>query len=184
MERRNKVQLLVFSLIAILVALFVIWKVEAISGYIGSFVLSYGYPAILIVVFIIEILEQPIGPEVPGLFAIGFGLNVYLILFITLLGSFVGSFFSLYVGRVLLSRRINKSCSTDKYRNYCLFFEKYGNLSLLVAALTPVPFVFFCWLSGAFNMSLKSFIAYGVLPRMVRLVVVLGGAGLVLSGVF
>jgi membrane protein YqaA with SNARE-associated domain len=44
---------------------------------------------------------------------------------------------------------------------------------LLVAAISPIPYVFFVWMSGAFGMKLRDFFYFGAIPRTLRILVVL-----------
>jgi membrane protein YqaA with SNARE-associated domain len=114
-------------------------------------------------------LEQPIWPEVPAIFSIYFGLNPGIVIGLTFLGSAIGSLLSFYIGRRFLTYRIASFCSIKKHQNLCNLFSKYGRLELLIAAITPVPFVSSCWLAGAFKIETKDFFLFGIFPRLLRI---------------
>src|SRR3989339_450343 len=125
---------------------------ERIEHFIEEKIKDGGYFFVFFFSFLMDVLDQPIGPEVPGI---------------------IGSLFSFSFGKYVLSSKIELLCKSKKYNKYCKTFKQYGNISLLIASLTPVPYVLFCWLSGAFKMKLINFFIYGIIPRTIRIFLVL-----------
>ncbi len=166
---RKKIELVLFWVVILVLALLVFNNLDLIKEEIGHLIISFGYPAVLVLAGLADALEQPIGPEVPGVLAILFGLNPFIVLSLAFLGSIVGSLTSLYVGRRFLTSRIANICSREKHINLCKMFHKHGKWVLAVAAISPIPYVTTCWLSGAFRMSLKDFVLFGIFPRLIRL---------------
>jgi membrane protein YqaA with SNARE-associated domain len=170
---RKKIELIIFWVIVLVLAFLIFKNIEFIKDKIGYLILLFGYPAVLVLAGLADALEQPIGPEVPGVLAILFGLNPFIVLLLAFLGSTVGSLTSLYVGKRFLTSRIVSFCSTKEHLNLCKMFHKYGRVILTVAAISPLPYVTTCWLSGAFQMHLKDFFLFGIFPRLLRLSFVL-----------
>ena len=173
MVKKKKIALVVFSIVAIIIAIIVIHNFKAISAFINHNIGVYGYPFVFASAFVTDLIFQPIGPEVPAVFALVFGLNKFLIFFLVILGSFLASMIDYYIGKRFLSNKILVYCSLKSRIKYCKLFDDYGKWSLLIAAISPVPYVVFCWLSGAFDMPLKDYATYGLLPRAIRIFILL-----------
>lgn len=167
--KKHLIGLIVFLLVMTTFFIFILLNIDYFDSVVREAVLKYGLIAIFFFCGAAEMLEQPIGPEVIASIGVLFGLDIFIVFIVAVLGSLVGSFASYQIGKNFLRDSISNSCSVGKYGKYCKFFSKWGNLSLLVASLTPIPYVFFLWLAGAFNMKLKNFLVFGVLPRALRI---------------
>lgn len=169
MNREDK--LFWFLLIAIIAVLIVIITLnyESINSFIEVNVQDYGYPAIFIFSFLCDIVDQPIVPEVPAVLGIGYGLDVLNVFLVAVAGISIIGFINFSIGRRIFRKKIKELCKIDKYANYCKLFYKYGKLSLLLAALTPLPYVTFVWLSGAFDMKFRTFFIFGMMAKALRL---------------
>lgn len=173
MERQNRIFWVVFLLWIIVLLLIVVTNFQFFKELIGEKVEEFGLSAIFVFSIILEMILQPFSPDVPASIGVLLGINILFVFFAEVFGSFIGSLISFYLGRKVLSEKVVQSCSLKKYNNYCDWFKRYGKLALFVAALTPLPWVFFVWLSGAFHMKLKSFLLFGFLPRIGRFAFVL-----------
>ena len=173
MKKKNKIFLLIFLLIV--VALFVLFAVnyQFLKPIVEDKIVTYGYPAIFVFSLLADSLEQPFGPEIPASLGVIFGLNIFYVFIASVIGSFIGSFVSFYFGRNFLHEKFQQACVLTEHKNHCRLFQKYGKLSLFIAAVSPIPYVFFCWLSGAFYMKASTFFFYGLIPRALRIGVVL-----------
>ena len=126
----------------------------------------YGYVAIFFITLIVESLAQPIGPEIPLVSGKILGLNMAYTAIITIIGSVLASFINFKIGKIF-QERVSKS---EKYIKFIEWYKRHGKYGLLVAALGPVPYVPFCWFSGAFGLSIKKFLFFGLFPRILRIV--------------
>ncbi|MBR9676411.1 DedA family protein [Candidatus Woesearchaeota archaeon] len=134
-----------------------------ITGLIGD----YGLLAIFFVVLIIELTPQPLGPEVALLAGAFTNISPLLIIPVVLLASYIGSFIDYYIGKFSQKLILN----TKNYKKACAAYKKYGVIGLFIASIGPVPYVPFCWLSGSFNLPIKKFVYYGLLPRSIRIII-------------
>ncbi|HIG94615.1 MAG: hypothetical protein QT05_C0018G0004 [archaeon GW2011_AR13] len=146
---------------------------ERIENFIEEKIKDGGYFFVFFFSFLMDVLDQPIGPEVPGIIGVLFNLDYLIVFLFCAIGSLIGSLFSFSFGKYVLSSKIGILCKSKKYNKHCKTFKRYGNISLLIASLTPVPYVLFCWLSGAFKMKLINFFIYGIIPRTIRIFLVL-----------
>jgi len=167
-KNRNKIILISFVLIMVGIALLITFNLDYFEGMISSFVQKYGLVAIFIFIFILDMLFQPIGPEVPVLIGVLFGLNVFLVILFSIIASGIASFINFYVGKGYLFSKLRQSGYED-YSRHLRFFKKYGKWGVFVASIGPVPWVPFCWMAGSFKMKLRQFVFYGVIPRFLRI---------------
>jgi membrane protein YqaA with SNARE-associated domain len=164
--KNNRYLWIVAALILILIVI-VSLNSGSIREFIAAQIQEYGLAGVLIFSFIADLLDQPIGPEVPAGIALVFGLNFWYVFVFTLIGSYTASFLNFYFAEKFLSKRV--SCDNKKYSKYCRTFRKYGSLSLFLSAVSPVPWVMFVWISGSFKMRLWKFVVFGIIPRTFRI---------------
>lgn len=170
MNKQNQIFWVVFFMIFVVLFLLISINLDFFHSIISRGVLKYGYPAIFLLTFVIDLFESPINTDLPAIIATALGLNVLLVYIFATIGDFLGIFTSFYVGKKYLSHKIRNSCSTNiKYQKYCKFFYKYGPIALLVAMITPLPNVLFVWLAGSFHMKKTTFFVFGYLPSMLRM---------------
>jgi membrane protein YqaA with SNARE-associated domain len=127
----------------------------------------YGYLAMFLIVGAVELLPQPLGPEVAFLASNVLKLNVYTTLMVAITASMISSHIDFYIGKQFYS----KVCRSKNCEKYLKLYKKYGRFALLISALGPLPYVLFCWISGAFGMTYKRFFFYALIPRIIRITV-------------
>lgn len=179
MKRKNITFLLVFLLVIVLLALLVAYNFDYLSNLVKENIGIYGYPAIFVFSFLSDSFDQPIGPEAVAGVSVLFGLSPLLIFFVAVAGSWSVLVIHLYIGRRFFAKKLRDACSLRSGDTICNLFKKYGKLEIMIAALTPVPFVSSCWAAGAFGMKLRDFFVFGMLPRALRIGVIL----LIVSGI-
>jgi len=172
-KKRNKIILITFLIIVLVIALIFSIESSELKNMIQIYVLKYGLVGIILLTFILEMLWQPIGPEVPITFGILFGLNAVNVFIFTLAGSYLASLANYYLGKRYLSRKILLSLETEDRSKYRDLFKKYGKWAVFLAAIGPVPWVPFCWLAGSFKMKFKRFFIWGLFPRTLRILAVI-----------
>ena len=178
----KKKKAILFIVVVLLIVIVIAWwanfNSDYLEGLIESSVQKYGLFGILVFAILADVLVQPIGPEVPALVGILFNLNIFGILISTILGSIIGSVISFYIGKKYFSDKVRDISKIDKKKSAKVLemFKKYGKWGLVLAAVTPVPWVAFCWIVGSFKMKKRIFVFYGLIPRGIRIVVVILGA--------
>jgi len=169
MERKDKIFLIIFLLIVVILILIITLNLDFFYNFMDNNIEIYGYPAVFVFSFLSDIIDQPIGPEVPASVGAVFGLDPLYTFLLAVAGSSLISLINFYIGKRYLSEKLERVCKTKSYINYCRLFYKYGPVALLLAALTPVPYVFTIWLSGSFKMKLRNFFVFGLLARALRI---------------
>jgi len=172
MKTRNKVVIYFIVIILIVIFALAFSNLAFLKQYVSGYLSSYGYLAVFVLSFLSDIIDQPVGPDTIGSLGIGLGLNPYFVFILAILGSWAINVINFYIGRKYISRKISTYCETGEYGNYCKFFHKYGKLSFLFSALF-FPYIIMIWISGAFHMKFRDFFLYGMLPRAIRIGLVL-----------
>ncbi len=168
----NKKKVIIYALIAMLVVMVVGSLAVALfysrieNGIIGLIRVG-GYTSILVVALIADLLVQPVGPDVPQVFGIIAGLNPFFCFLMAAAGTFAASLISYNLGKYVGEAGMERTYS-KQYQKWKQLFEKHGKMSLLIGAITPIPYVPFCWFSGIFRMKIIDFVIFGILPRVLR----------------
>ena len=153
---RRRAIFLSISLVVIISAifLFVIFQYSQVESSIRHYITAYGF----------------IGPELPLLAGIASGLDVIGVAVFTILGSSLASFLSYYLGRKYGDYGFRKIYGDKLYYKWRERYLKRSELVLALAALTPVPFVLICWISGIFRMKFLYFVFFGTVMRAAKIV--------------
>ncbi|HLC99079.1 MAG TPA: VTT domain-containing protein [Candidatus Nanoarchaeia archaeon] len=169
---RRRAIFLSISLVVIISAifLFVIFQYSQVESSIRHYITAYGFIAIFVIAFFLDAIEQPIGPELPLLAGIASGLDVIGVAVFTILGSSLASFLSYYLGRKYGDYGFRKIYGDKLYYKWRERYLKRSELVLALAALTPVPFVLICWISGIFRMKFLYFVFFGTVVRAAKIV--------------
>ncbi len=169
---KSKIFIAVLFLIVIGILLLVLFNLDYFNEVVEDYVKKYGLIGILVLSFFADLLEQPIGPEVSASLGVLFGLNIVLVLVFSIVGSYGGSLINYFIGKKYLSFEVKQALDSGDYKRWYKLFYKYGKLALVLAAISPIPWVAFCWLAGSFKMKIRQFVLYGLIPRAARILTV------------
>jgi len=169
-KRIMKIFSIAITTIVVLIFLFVAISFSTFKTEILSAVKTYGYGAIFLVSLLLDILFQPFAPDVPLIGGILSGLNIYIVLLCVLAGSYTASILGYLIGNLYGEVGIKKVYGETRYNKWKKQYAKYGKRILLLAALTPVPYTPFCWISGIFKLKKTYFIIYAILARTIRFI--------------
>ena len=171
-KERSKLVLVIFLMVIIVALVLVSLNLVALKNFIQGAVEKYEFSGIFVFSILADLLEQPIGPEVPASIGALFGLNVVLVLVFSIAGSYIGSTINFYIGKGYLFHNVKDFLGHGEYKRYSKMFEKHRGFALALAAISPIPWVTFCWLAGAFEMKFRQFFIYGLIPRAFRISVI------------
>ena len=87
---------------------------------------------------------------------------------VTIIGTIIASILNYMIGRSFYDH----VCRDGRCDRYVSLYHKHGRYGLMLAALGPIPYVPFCWFSGAFGMKPRRFLYFGIIPRIIRIAVV------------
>lgn len=154
----------------ILLFSYVLLKYRTFEVEIQEVIQNYGYGGIIVVSFILDILIIPLAPDIALIFGILGGLPWYVVLGAVLIGSTLASVTGYYLGMLYGKHGLIRMYGTVKYLKWSAQFEQHGKWLMVLGATTPVPYV--PMLGGVFNLTLKEFILYAIIPRTLRYIMV------------
>jgi membrane protein YqaA with SNARE-associated domain len=167
MDRSNLIKRM-SMLVAIAAVLFLvgIFFLKYLKSEIFLWMSTYGYGALFIIVLLVDMLPQPIGPEIAFINGRILELNVWAVMVLALVASTGASFLDYFIGKAFSPQ---ENYQGKRWKKYSGYYHKYGVYALLVSAMGPVPYVPFCWLSGSFNLPLRKFLLFAIVPRAIRI---------------
>lgn len=121
---------------------------------------------LFLVIFLIEFIPQPIGPELFFISASILNYNYFMAIFLT----FIATSISTYIHYRLGESFYDYICKNGRCDKHVAKFNKYGKYALFVSAIGPIPYVPLCWISGSINMERKTFWLYGLISRFLRII--------------
>lgn len=133
----------------------------------------YGAIALLITGFIVDTIGGPLGPEVPVIGGLLAGIKIPIVAYMTGLGSLIGSLLTYLVGYGFGEYGASAYISEEKYKRWRRVFIRYRRITLLLGALTPVPYVTVCVIAGVFRVRLWEFILFAIGGRVLRIITAL-----------
>lgn len=170
-RERLKVKFAVFLFVIVLIFFGVLLFAAKLNDLLQGAILIYGLLAVFIIAFLSDMLMQPIGPDVPLVLGILAGMGLIEVTAAAILASSLATILGYYLGLKLGAEGFKKFYGEKRYRKLIKRYNKY-NLIVPIAALTPVPYVPVCWLSGIFKMNLKRFLSFALISRAIRLIIV------------
>lgn len=123
--------------------------------------------------YILDLLVQPVGPDLILIFGVFGGINPLLVLIIVLLGSYLSLFTSYHIGKQIGGAGIEKIVGTKTYQK----IEEsphYGKWILFLGSISPIPYV--PYLAGMWRLKLKEVLLIVLIPRTIRFIIVWGFA--------
>jgi len=170
LSKKIKICSLVFSLLVLGLLIYSIFNYSFLKNQINenlnSQVVKYGYVAVFVLAFLLEISPQPFASAiVPFTNGLVLGLSYNYLLIYTLLAvvtsSFIAYLLGIYFGKGLTIKLVGE----ENYDKYHEIFKKYGKFGMALIAITPLPY--FPIIAGLFKMDFFDFIFYAVIPRVV-----------------
>lgn len=161
------------SVLTLLISFFVVMALgyflhEPVAFYATQALALLGPLGIFLGVLGADAFGLPIPPSTYLFAAVASGAPALMVLTIagaaSLLGGSIAYFLGPYIGRLPILRGILERFRPRGER----LFRRWGSWTILVAALTPLPFAPFCWLAGIYKMPFKSFFSAAVVraPRL------------------
>jgi len=131
---------------------------------------TYGYLAVSVFAFILEITPQPFASAlIPYSNGLILGLGFIPLLTITIISVISASLVAYAIGIKYGKTITIKLVGEENYEKSYETFKKYGKPGMALLALTPIPY--FPILGGIFKMSLKEFLIFAVFPRIIHFLI-------------
>ena len=141
-----------------------------INESLGVQVQKYGYIAVFILAFILEISPQPFASAiVPYTNRLVLGLDFKILLTTTIIAVILSSITAYIIGIKYGKRLTVKFVGEENFEKSYNTFQKYGKPGMAVLALTPLPY--FPILGGVFKMNFKDFLLFAIIPRIIHFLI-------------
>jgi undecaprenyl-diphosphatase len=136
----------------------------------GRGIITYGYIGLFFLTIFFEFIPQLISPFFSLIVGIIVGLNADFVILLTILGSAIGSILGFLFGRKWGKSSLYAFLNSEKITKSINFWKKYGKFYVFLSAISPLPY----WpiVFGAFDMNKREFILFGMIPRILGLLIV------------
>lgn len=121
--------------------------------------------------FLGSIFFLPIPAEATIIQYINLDYNLFLLIIISTVGGVLALLFNYFFG-MLLGKRILKYFLKDNYEKMKGWVEKYGAIFLLIGAIFPSPLEMVCLIYGGVKYSIKKFIIYTTIGRILKVLMI------------
>jgi len=144
-----------------------------LEGQVAFLAQKYGPLGIFVTSLIADMFMQPIGPDIPLIGGIIGGINKYFSLLAATMGSIIASLIGYTLGYFYGEYGFKKIYGEKRFKKWEQTYSKWGPIGVSIAAISPVPYVPFCWISGIFRLQLWKFIIFAFIPRIARFYVIM-----------
>ena len=128
---------------------------ESLVDFSRRFVNQYGILALFFSFFITAISPFPLPDHAASAFALIGGMNFWINVGVSTLGSVLGAVIAYFLGRILKKTNLFKIIMRKYEIQTSKLVHKYGIKSLVIVALTPLPDSPLSWMSGTLDISFK-----------------------------
>jgi membrane protein YqaA with SNARE-associated domain len=136
---------------------------------INPLIQNYGIFGIISLSFFVDLLVQPIGPDLILIVGVFSNFNPYILLISVLIGSYLAIIASYYIGKHIGSAGIEKIVGHKMFKKI-ENSPHYGKWILFLGAISPIPYV--PYLAGVWKLNLKEVIIIILIPRTIRFIIV------------
>ena len=169
--RRKIVRIIGYILLAVLFVLFsyAFLNYQTIRIEFYHEIQKYGWVGLLVGAFLMDVIAGPIGPEIPVIGGLLAGIKIPTIIYMTVLGSTIASFLIYSIGYFFGEYGALHYVSPRKYKYYKKIFNRHRRITMVLGALTPVPYVIVCLIAGVFRVKPSEFTTFAISARIVRI---------------
>lgn len=174
----NLTKLIIYTLISVLVltAVFVFIGIEykeAIESKGKELVESHGVLALWGSFYITAVAFIPLPDHALSVFAWMGGMNFWVDIGISTLGSVTGGMTAYYLGKLLKQTALYARLMKRYKAKTEYLIRTYGGKGLAITCLTPLPYSPVCWMCGALDFSLSRFFWILFICRLIKVTYVL-----------
>lgn len=168
---RRKIEIIDLIVVLVILGITIIGLINynSLKGELRQEVETTGLIGLFLISFLVEFFPNAFNPYFGLMIAMATGLNVNLSIFIACLGSLIGAVAGFELGYRQGFKFVAALFEYSTLEKISKFIEKHGKVFLILAALTPLPYLPMVF--GAFQISRKEFWFYGVIPRMLGIIV-------------
>jgi membrane protein YqaA with SNARE-associated domain len=140
-----------------------------IQEFVGVVVSGYGLIGIFFLAIILELVVQPVGPDLALMLGVLAGLNGIAVLAVVLCGAYIALYVAYLIGKKIGLPGIERVVGKKTFGK--INWASGGKWFMLISATTPVPYI--PYLVGVWDFNFRDTMKYVVIPRTIRLTLVL-----------
>jgi len=174
MEKRTlKIIVIVIAVLitvfAIFSLVFGIYNYAFFESQVNEKIESFGLIGLFLLSFFVDLVPQYISPHIGILSAALLGFDPMLVVLVVIAGSMAGSVIGYELGRIYGCDFVRGMIGQRRINKVERFFNEKGKWAVALAAVSPVPYIPLAL--GAFKMVRKNFVIFGLIPRVLGIVV-------------
>jgi len=168
---KKSVKIIGFFLLLTFVLMFIssIFAQEALTNTINKEIEAYGLIFVFVIVALLEIVPQYIGPHIIMIESNILGFSLFMNTITVIVGSFLGSLIGYETGQKYGFKIVKRFYEKFKIKNIENIVNNRGKWIVTIAAISPLPYVPLIF--GSLNMSRKNFTIYGLMPRLISFII-------------
>ena len=139
-----------------------------IKEFVALVVSGYGLIGIFFLAVLLELIVQPVGPDLALILGTLVGLNGGLVLATVLAGSYIALGIAYVIGKKIGAPGIERIVGKRTFER--INWVSGGKWFMLIGALTPVPYI--PYLVGVWDFNFKDTLKYVLVPRTIRLALI------------
>ncbi|MGV8171649.1 MAG: hypothetical protein ACP5OA_03065 [Candidatus Woesearchaeota archaeon] len=140
-----------------------------IKGFVAIVVSGYGLIGIFFLAILLELIVQPVGPDLALILGVLAGLNGLAVLSVVLTGTYIALGIAYLIGKKIGAPGIQRIVGKRTFNK--INWTSGGKWFMMISAATPIPYI--PYLIGVWDFKLRDTIIYVVIPRSIRLAIVL-----------
>ncbi|MGV8141020.1 MAG: hypothetical protein ACP5NW_01110 [Candidatus Woesearchaeota archaeon] len=140
-----------------------------IKEFVAVVVSGYGLIGIFFLAIVLEMVVQPVGPDLTLILGVLAGLNGGLVLIVVLAGAYLALYLSYLIGKKIGIPGVERIIGKKTFGK--INWTSGGKWFMMIGATTPIPYI--PYLVGVWDFNFRDTIVYVVIPRTIRLMAVL-----------
>lgn len=130
---------------------------------------NYGFVGLFLITALLEIVPSVLNGVVGLWAATATGMSIHISMLVAIVGSILGSYIGFIIGEKYGFKYVCAMFEKETVDKILKFWEKYGKSFILIAAITPLPYVPIIF--GALGLSKKEFVIWGIIPRIFNYII-------------
>ncbi len=170
MLKRKATIVIAFILLFLTLSLIFSLNIDSLETNLSKQVERYGIIGIFVLSFLLDFIPQIISPYIPLFAGLLLGINPMSVAFAAILGSTLASIAGFEIGKKHGEEYVRDLINRKDREKFEGKVKKYGKWGVLLAALTPVPYL--PMVAGAIGITRKEIWGYGIIPRDISFILI------------
>lgn len=161
---------IILTILMVCTFIYAVYNYSQLETEINEKIISSGIQSLFIITFLLEFIPNYISPHLTMMSAFLLNLDPLMITFTVIMSSTISSMLGFEMGRKYGKKIVSETFGKkrlNKLEN--LVNLKGGKSAVLLAAITPVPYI--PLIIGSLLMERRNFVLWGVIPRQISYII-------------